>query len=222
MAKRQLKREDWRKDRLYLVLRQQFLDGDFSDAFAFSDYLRDRAAQDSEAEAAMKVRSLARLPVVPARGLPDPTIEINVAFFQALSDPPSGIVPPERGEMWSDWLIRIGGVPVTPFPCDWAAVVGYNPYSRCLVRASHKKKDAWETFQKLYSLGVLIPHREWLEVKRAWTSVAMGEFMRMKMREDGFFRRIMPLVTITSDELDRSVATDGPFKVVDEEPARMP
>jgi len=38
------------------------------------------------------------------------------------------------------------------------------------------------------------------------------------MREDGFYRRIMPPLTITNDELDRQVDTDKPVKVVDKEP----
>src|ERR1051326_7342150 len=47
---------------------------------------------------------------------------------------------------------------------------------------------------------------------------AVNEFTRTKMREDGFYRRIMPPVPITYDELDRQVDTDKPAKVVDKEP----
>ena len=47
---------------------------------------------------------------------------------------------------------------------------------------------------------------------------AVNDFTRTKMREDGFFRRIMPPLTITNDELDRQVDTDKPVKVVDKEP----
>ncbi len=40
---------------------------------------------------------------------------------------------------------------------------------------------------------------------------------RMKMREEGFFRKIMPPLEISNDELDRQVDTDKPVKVVDVE-----
>lgn len=47
---------------------------------------------------------------------------------------------------------------------------------------------------------------------------AVNDFTRTKMREDGFFRRIMPPIPITNDELDRQVSTDKPVKIVDKEP----
>jgi hypothetical protein len=47
---------------------------------------------------------------------------------------------------------------------------------------------------------------------------AVNDFTRTKMREDGFFRRIMPPVPISNDQLDRQVGTDKPVKVVDKEP----
>lgn len=47
---------------------------------------------------------------------------------------------------------------------------------------------------------------------------AVNDFTRIKMREDGFFRRIMPPLPISNDELDRQVTTDKPVKVVDKEP----
>jgi hypothetical protein len=47
---------------------------------------------------------------------------------------------------------------------------------------------------------------------------AVNDFTRTKMREDGFYRRIMPPIPITNDELDRQVWTDKPVKVVDKEP----
>ena len=47
---------------------------------------------------------------------------------------------------------------------------------------------------------------------------AVNDFTRTKMREDGFYRRIMPPLTITNDELDRQVDTDKPVKIVDKEP----
>ena len=47
---------------------------------------------------------------------------------------------------------------------------------------------------------------------------AVNDFTRTKMREDGFFRRIIPPLQITNDELDRQVDTDKPVKVVDKEP----
>lgn len=47
---------------------------------------------------------------------------------------------------------------------------------------------------------------------------AINDFTRVKMREDGFLRRIMPPLQITNEELDRQVSTDKPVKVVDKEP----
>jgi hypothetical protein len=47
---------------------------------------------------------------------------------------------------------------------------------------------------------------------------AVNDFTRIKMREDGFARRIMPPLPIGNDELDRQVDTDKPVKVVDKEP----
>jgi len=53
-------------------------------------------------------------------------------------------------------------------------------------------------------------------VKQAADTVS--EFTRVKMREDGFWRKILPPLTITNDELDRQVDTDKPVRVVDKEP----
>lgn len=47
---------------------------------------------------------------------------------------------------------------------------------------------------------------------------AVNDFTRTKMREDGFYRRIIPPLQISNDELDRQVDTDKPVKVVDKEP----
>lgn len=47
---------------------------------------------------------------------------------------------------------------------------------------------------------------------------AVNAFTRTKMREDGYYRRIMPPIPITNDELDRAVDTDKPIKIVDKEP----
>lgn len=44
---------------------------------------------------------------------------------------------------------------------------------------------------------------------------AVNDFVRAKMREDGFYRRIMPPLLTNDVELDRPVQTDGPFKVFD-------
>lgn len=46
----------------------------------------------------------------------------------------------------------------------------------------------------------------------------INDFTRTKMREDGFFRRIMPPIPISNDDLDRKVDSDLPYKVIDKEP----
>ena len=47
---------------------------------------------------------------------------------------------------------------------------------------------------------------------------AVNDFTRTKMREDGFYRRILPPLKISNDELDRQYDTDKPVKVIDKEP----
>jgi len=47
---------------------------------------------------------------------------------------------------------------------------------------------------------------------------AVSEFTRTRVREDGFYRKIMPAVQVANDELDRQVDTDKPVVVVDKEP----
>ena len=46
----------------------------------------------------------------------------------------------------------------------------------------------------------------------------VNEYIRVRMREGGFRRRIIPPVQITDDELDYQVDTDKPVKVIDKEP----
>jgi len=47
---------------------------------------------------------------------------------------------------------------------------------------------------------------------------AVNDFTRTKMREDGCFRRIMPPVPVSDDDLTHVVHTDKPLVVVDKEP----
>lgn len=47
---------------------------------------------------------------------------------------------------------------------------------------------------------------------------AVNDYTRVKIREDGYWRRILPPVQITNDELDRQVDTDKPVKIIDKEP----
>lgn len=53
-------------------------------------------------------------------------------------------------------------------------------------------------------------------VKQAEDTI--NDFTRTKMREDGFFRRIMPPVPISNDDLDRQTESDLPIKIIDKEP----
>ena len=41
----------------------------------------------------------------------------------------------------------------------------------------------------------------------------ISEFTRTRVREDGFYRRIIPAVQVNNDDLDRQVDTDKPVKV---------
>lgn len=47
---------------------------------------------------------------------------------------------------------------------------------------------------------------------------AVNDFTRNKMREDGFYRRILPFIPIKNSDLDRQQDTDKPVKIVDREP----
>lgn len=47
---------------------------------------------------------------------------------------------------------------------------------------------------------------------------AVNDFTRYRMREEGFWRRILPAVQISNEDLDRQVDTDKPVKIVDREP----
>ena len=44
---------------------------------------------------------------------------------------------------------------------------------------------------------------------------SVNEFTRVRVREDGFYRRIVPPVQVSNDDLDRQVDTDKPVIVVD-------
>lgn len=46
---------------------------------------------------------------------------------------------------------------------------------------------------------------------------AVNDFTRTRMREDGFYRKIMPPLKIENSDLDRQVDTDKPVKVIDKE-----
>lgn len=47
---------------------------------------------------------------------------------------------------------------------------------------------------------------------------AVNEFTRVRVREDGFYRKIIPPVQVSNDDLDRQVDTDKPVIIVDKEP----
>jgi hypothetical protein len=47
---------------------------------------------------------------------------------------------------------------------------------------------------------------------------AVNEFTRVRVREEGFYRKVIPPVQVTNEDLDRQVDTDKPVVVVDKEP----
>lgn len=53
-------------------------------------------------------------------------------------------------------------------------------------------------------------------VKQAAENI--NDYLRMKMREDEIFARILPPTPVSNDELDKQVDTDLPVKVLDKEP----
>jgi len=56
------------------------------------------------------------------------------------------------------------------------------------------------------------------ESMRKEAQQAVNDFTRARMREDGFWRKILPPVALANDELDRQVDSDKNVKVVDKEP----
>ena len=53
-------------------------------------------------------------------------------------------------------------------------------------------------------------------VKEAQDTI--DEYVRMRVREDGFLRRILPPVTVTAEDLTPQVDTDNPTIVIELEP----
>jgi len=47
---------------------------------------------------------------------------------------------------------------------------------------------------------------------------AVNDFTRVKIREEGFYRKIMPMTMVSNDQLTRRIDDDKPFVVVDKEP----
>ena len=52
--------------------------------------------------------------------------------------------------------------------------------------------------------------------KRALDAVL--DYTRYRMREEGFYRRILPPVQVSNDDLDQQVDTDKPVKIIEREP----
>jgi hypothetical protein len=58
--------------------------------------------------------------------------------------------------------------------------------------------------------------RDPMQIKKA--SDTVDAFTRLKMREDGFYRKIIPPVPVTNEDLTRNLVTDAPIIIVDKEP----
>jgi hypothetical protein len=52
--------------------------------------------------------------------------------------------------------------------------------------------------------------------KRALDAVV--DYTRYRMREEGFYRRILPPIQVSNDDLDQQVDTDKPVKIIEREP----
>lgn len=246
-----LVQEHWREKKLYSVLRQPLLDGEFKDAFALADFIEESGGSQAEANLVRKMRKLDLVPTL-AGGITRQAMQdalatpfgqmagfisqmsplsVNDAIFAALNNEPmpGSIVPPTRedfhNEQWSEWLIRIGGVPTPPFVCDWAAMVGYDANNGAIIRPSHKRVWSWENFRKTQLLAVLIPDRDWPEVKKLWNTNplravdAINSFTRMKMRERSLAQRIFGPEPITAEEIG---AANPPPKFVEMSPVHRP
>ena len=52
--------------------------------------------------------------------------------------------------------------------------------------------------------------------KRALDAVV--DYTRYRMREEGFYRRVLPPIQVSNDDLDQQVDTDKPVKIIEREP----
>jgi len=50
-------------------------------------------------------------------------------------------------------------------------------------------------------------------------AAAQSKMLRIHLREEGFLRKILPPVTLTNDDLNRTLAHDRPFRIEDMEPS---
>lgn len=58
-------------------------------------------------------------------------------------------------------------------------------------------------------------------LKPVWKNEALDavvDYTRYRMREEGFYRRILPPVQVSNDDLDQQVDTDKPVKIIEREP----
>jgi len=122
---------------------------------------------------------------------------INEALFEQLAREPSPYEFPPAG-IDADRAYRVATTPQVPQHHRMRASFSY--WMRHLTHAQTAHSQAWTS---RHTVG------------------AINEFTRQRIREDGFYRRILPPLAISNDELDRSVPTDRPVRVVDlEEDAR--
>jgi len=63
-----------------------------------------------------------------------------------------------------------------------------------------------------------IGQMEFNDESRTKVSRAASDYIKMKLREEGFLRKILPGQTITGDDLNKQVVTDKPSKIVELEP----
>lgn len=63
-----------------------------------------------------------------------------------------------------------------------------------------------------------IGQMEFNDDSRTKVSRAASDYIKMKLREEGFLRKILPGQTITGDDLNKQVVTDKPSKIVELEP----
>ncbi len=97
-----------------------------------------------------------------------------------------------------------------PPPTNWGPCQDQN------IPQHHRFRSSMHNWMRLVERAQCTPSRRTAH-RRA--SNEINAFTRTRMREDGFFRRILPPVPISNDELDRAVPTDRPVRVVDREEA---
>jgi hypothetical protein len=118
-----------------------------------------------------------------------------------------------KKEMFGTWDGQAEAAPLTKAAVKDALEVMANPPVEHIKNAQELTEKFGVPKAEVNKLNAAV--FEALNAKNTKSAIdAVNDFTRQKMREDGFFRKIMPALDVTNDELD-TFTGDGPWKVVD-------